>query len=567
MHVTGHRRVLVLGEDTRAFLATIRSLGRYGLDVHVAWCPLDAPALQSRYVKKVHRIPSYTEGTDDWIKGFQSLLRQHDFDLVLPITDGTILPFQLHRSEFEPLARFCLLPDETYRLCSDKSETYKLAQAQDVPLPRQRVVRNGSEALRCADAFGYPLVVKPRKSAIAQNPNQRQMVRKACDERELLEWTDQMTANQEVLVQENFIGNGVGVEVLCKDGQILTAFQHERVHEPLMGGGSSYRKSVALHKGMYLATSRLMSALRYTGVAMVEYKQNQRTGDWVLIEINSRFWGSLPLSIEAGLDFPRYLYEMLVDGRTKFKMTYRTGIFSRNWSLDIQWFLENLTADKKNPQLLSRPIRSVIQEFGNIVRMREKSDTLTLDDPWPAWADLEKYFGEKAFRVLKLLKSFRRLEQKRLLGMYRSAKSVVLVCYGNICRSPFAKSLLDRSGANKVVTSVGTSRKSGRKSPGEAVEAANNFGIDLARHCSQVATAEEIRLADLIIVFDRENWLAIRSMCPEVMPRVAYLGAADPDQPLEVADPVEQGGEEVQRCYRRVQHLVEQLAKTRESPN
>jgi len=273
-----HRRVLVLGEDTLSFLAIIRSLGRFGLEVHVAWCPLDAPVLQSRYVKLVHRIPPYREETDNWIRAFQRVMRQQQFDLVLPTTDNTILPFQMYRAEFEPLARFCLLPGDTYRICFDKGETYKLAVQEAVPVPRQRVIRNVEEALECAKEFGYPLVLKPKRSAEGQNPNVRQVVRKGFNERELLELAKEMTANQEVLTQENFVGGGVGVEVLCKDGQILTAFQHERIHEPLRGGGSSYRKSVPLHAGMYAATSRLMTALRYTGVAMVEYKQNPTTG-------------------------------------------------------------------------------------------------------------------------------------------------------------------------------------------------------------------------------------------------------------------------------------------------
>jgi len=49
---------------------------------------------------------------------------------------------------------------------------------------------------------------------------------------------------------------------------------------------------------------------------MVEFKHSRRTGAWALMEINSRFWGSLPLSLAAGVDFPRYLYEMVCEGRT-----------------------------------------------------------------------------------------------------------------------------------------------------------------------------------------------------------------------------------------------------------
>ena len=46
--------------------------------------------------------------------------------------------------------------------------------------------------------------------------------------------------------QENFVGIGVGVELLALQGEILTAFQHERVHEAPTGGISGYRKSVPL---------------------------------------------------------------------------------------------------------------------------------------------------------------------------------------------------------------------------------------------------------------------------------------------------------------------------------
>jgi len=555
-------RILVIGEDTFAFLATVRSLGRAGVEVHVAWCPMDAPALRSRYVKKVHQIPPYRDETDDWIYAFQDILRREAFDLVLPIVDSAILPLQTHRAKFEPLARFCLLPDDVYFICSDKLQTYDFAVQEGVPVALQRVVSNADEALQCAKVFGYPIVLKPRQSVANKNPAVRQVVRKARNEQELLELATQMTADQAVLAQENFIGHGVGVEVLCKNGDILTAFQHERVHEPMMGGGSSYRKSVALHDGMYAATSRLMKALRYTGVAMVEFKHNHASDQWIMVEINARFWGSLPLSIAAGLDFPAYLYHLLLEDRTEFPKAYRVGIFSRNWSKDMEWFIANLRADRTDPLLQSRPLWSVLLEFHNILFLRERSDTLARDDPRPAWADLAHYFSEKAFRILKLLKVYRQIEQRRLLRLYRSATTVIVMCYGNICRSPFAASLLHSLDGGKTVRSAGTYPKSARKSPSEAVEAAITFGVDLTNHGSCVATPEELRSVDLILIFDRRNWLAVRSMCPEIMEKVAYLGAADPNEPLEIIDPFGSGIEEFHSCYRRIQHFVQELAQT-----
>src|SRR5580692_4167974 len=106
------RRILVLGVDTQSFLAVVRSLGRGGIEVHVAWCPLDCPTLASRYVHAIHHLPPYSADNDEWIVAFQDLFRRKQFDLVLATTDAALLPFQLHRKEFEDLARIYLLPDD-----------------------------------------------------------------------------------------------------------------------------------------------------------------------------------------------------------------------------------------------------------------------------------------------------------------------------------------------------------------------------------------------------------------------------------------------------------------------
>jgi hypothetical protein len=61
---------------------------------------------------------------------------------------------------------------------------------------------------------------------------------------------------------------------------------------------------------------------------------------------------------------------MLLEGRTEFPKAYRHGMFSRNWSKDMQWFLANLRADRSNPMLQSRPVWSVMLEAGNVLLMR-----------------------------------------------------------------------------------------------------------------------------------------------------------------------------------------------------
>ena len=52
---------------------------------------------------------------------------------------------------------------------------------------------------------------------------------------------------------------------------------------------------------------KLLSAVQWHGVAMVEFRINADNGQAYLMEVNTRFWGSLQLAIDAGVNFPRLL--------------------------------------------------------------------------------------------------------------------------------------------------------------------------------------------------------------------------------------------------------------------
>ncbi len=63
-------------------------------------------------------------------------------------------------------------------------------------------------------------------------------------------------------------------------------------------------ESIALDEALESSGVRLLDALDLRGVAMVECKREVGTGRPVVMEANGRFWGSLQLAIDAGVDFP-----------------------------------------------------------------------------------------------------------------------------------------------------------------------------------------------------------------------------------------------------------------------
>src|SRR2546425_13150096 len=101
--------------------------------------------------------------------------------------------------------------------------------------------------------------------------------------------------------------------------------------------------------------------------------------------------------------------------------------------------------------------------------------------------------------------------------------SVLFVCHGTICRSPFAAAVLRRVIHGVRVDSAGFLGP-GRPSPPEAVAAAARHGVDLSVHLSQLLTAETARAADLIVVMGPAQPPAIFDPFGPAVPRVLVLG-------------------------------------------
>jgi predicted ATP-grasp superfamily ATP-dependent carboligase len=93
---------------------------------------------------------------------------------------------------------------------------------------------------------------------------------------------------------------------------------------------------------------RLLGALGWRGVAMLEYKQDLRTGRTVLMEVNGRFWGSLQLAIDAGVDFPYLNHQLALGQPLDLPPAYRTGVRSRWWLGDVDHLLARLQGDASN---------------------------------------------------------------------------------------------------------------------------------------------------------------------------------------------------------------------------
>jgi len=198
-----------------------------------------------------------------------------------------------------------------------------------------------------------------------------------------------------ILVQERVVGAGIGVFLLLWDGEVRAAFAHRRIREkPPSGGVSVLSESVALDPELLARSVALLRDFDWCGVAMVEYKVDERTGIPYLMEVNGRFWGSLQLAIDAGVDFPTILVDAASGSPARPAPKYKVGKRLR-W----EWGdVDNLAVRlRHSPTRLALPdgapgrLKGLV-DFARAFGPGTRGEILRRDDPRPFLQETLNWF-------------------------------------------------------------------------------------------------------------------------------------------------------------------------------
>ena len=163
------------------------------------------------------------------------------------------------------------------------------------------------------------------------------------------------------LIQEYIRGPGVGFFTLFNgDSEPRAVFCHKRIREfPVTGGQSTFCESFRDERLIEYG-SKLLKAMNWYGIAMVEFKMDDRDDEPKLMEVNPRFWGSIALPVYSGVDFPYLLVRLAVDGDIEPAMTYREGVKLRFLFTDLTATIQYLSSSQpKKMSYLRQFIRDI----------------------------------------------------------------------------------------------------------------------------------------------------------------------------------------------------------------
>jgi len=338
-------RILVLDGNENQAVAAVRSLARLGHRVLVGAETSWSKAGWSRYAAGSFSYTSPESDVDGFVARVAAVARDCGGAFVMPMTERTLLPLSRQRQKlFEAGATFVAPAHEQVMAACSKGHTTNLARSLGLSVPRTWTLgADPVEARRLAEELPYPVVLKPAMSHEAGDRSVRSTGAPAyaADAGSFLEvWRTMTGRARAMLVQEFIVGSGAGYFALVRHGRPIVEFAHRRIRDVRpTGSGSAVRESVAMDPAIRDASHRLLAALHWHGVAMVEFRITP-DGRPVFLEVNGRFWNSLPLAIAAGIDFPRFLVELGASRDITPPPPYRVGVRCRWWLGDLRHLVE-----------------------------------------------------------------------------------------------------------------------------------------------------------------------------------------------------------------------------------
>ena len=321
----GSVEVLIVQGNNRQGLAVARSLARHGVRFALASDQADGPASHSRFVRD-HLLSPYPLTQSEAFAGFLSeVIQKLDIRLVIPAGDQALLFLNRFRSRLPDQARLAMASSQAVERVIDKRLNLELATQLGVPCPRQFELQHPGQIPEMIQVLGLPVVLKP--PSVLNHPDRPRFNFKV-----LYAHTEAATPQlcPEILRRWSLSafpgvcrGRGPLPLLFCGRGELIAVHAYQPIRR--RAGLGILRRIVTPRPDLVQHTRDLLRGLEWEGIAHVAfYVSHDGQKKWYM-ETNGRFWASTEGSVQAGWDFPYWVYRYFLHGERPVPGEIRIG--------------------------------------------------------------------------------------------------------------------------------------------------------------------------------------------------------------------------------------------------
>jgi len=308
---------LVTDAQIRSAVAGVRALGRAGIEV-IALAPSRAGAgLWSRFASAREVGPDPGQSPAEFGAAVASIGERRGPLVVYPGQELAIDP--LFAADLPAGAVLPYPAPSVTRAFHDKGALGAFAERAGLAAPRTLAEATAGEL--AAGETPLPCAIKPARSGSALATT------RVVDDAEALgALLSELPDDEPLLVQERAEGPLIGLAlVVRRDGRLAAGFQQvaERTWPP-SAGGSTVARSVHLDPELAERATALLAEVGYWGLAQLQFLTADR--GHALIDVNTRFYGSMPLASLAGVNLPAAWHAVVMDRATPDPPPYRVGV-------------------------------------------------------------------------------------------------------------------------------------------------------------------------------------------------------------------------------------------------
>lgn len=383
--------IVVPGIEAPSTVACLRSLGRRGVRTIVVSEERDTPAFSSKYCDEAVRMSDPNDNMGQYERLLLDLASRNSVRTIIPVRESDVYILAKRKEEFAKYIGTPWPDFEHLQKVQDRKRLFEIAESASVGVPETTLLSEW-------DKWDQETIVKSRYNIIVSENEAHYPGVQYIDPSSDPDTTSLVSEMGHEPIAQEYMSDPseYGFFALFEDGAPVATFQHRQIRAyKYSGGPSAFRQAVDIPE-LKAAGLRLLEALDWHGLAMVEFKKDD--GEFKLMEVNPRFWSSLPFSVKAGVDFPYYYYQLATGESVDADGHYDVGAAGHLVRGEIGYLLSLFF--HKSP-LAERPdLLSSFQTVGASLLKHPRFDYLELDDPQPFVQDMRRMIVEAVLRRL-----------------------------------------------------------------------------------------------------------------------------------------------------------------------